>query len=290
MDKSLSKFFLILGFSSNESPSREDLKKRWKDLCRKHHPDVGGKEEEFLKITHAYDMITDPSYRDRHFTEEMRRSQHNAAGDLNIRIQVPVSFEDAFFGKEMVVSFNRIEMDNEFKPIPKTELDVVAVPFTVPPGSVSGFSTIVPGMGHKVNDVYGDLHVLVMPLKHAKFTPSGQDILSTEKVPLDILLKGGKVEVLTMWGMKTLRVPPATAPGTRLLIREAGVMRVGNHVAVMEAIYPSRDDLKKETWGFDINWEEVEKEDEEEKSLRDAAKRFSSKVIAYTVKGFTVEG
>lgn len=276
MDKSLTKFFLILGFSSDESPSREDLKKRWKDLCRKHHPDVGGKEEDFLKITHAYDMITDPSYRDKCFTEEIRRSQHNAAGDLNIRIQVPITFEDAFFGKDMVVSFNRLEMDPMLKPIIKEEMDVVAVPLSVPPGSVTGFNTIVSGMGHKVSDVYGDLHVAVMVLKHATFTPAGQDIISTERVPLDILLKGGKVEVQTMWGMKTLRIPPATAPGSRLPIRGAGVMRVGNHIAVIDVAFPSREDLKKDKWdGFKIDWDVVEKEDEEERSIREAASKFS---------------
>lgn len=284
MDKSLTRFFLILGFSSGENPSREDLKKRWKDLCRKHHPDVGGKEEDFLKVTHAYDMITNPSYRDKHFTEEMRRSQHNAAGDLNIRIQVPVSFEDAFFGKDMVVSFNRLEMDSMFKPIVKESLDVVAVPLPVPPGSVTGFNTIISGMGHRVNDVYGDLHVQVMVLKHATFTPMGQDIMSTEDVPLDVLLKGGKIEVLTMWGMKTLRIPPATKPGTKLVIREAGVMRVGKHIAVIEAIYPSRDDLKKETWGgFTIDWDEVEKEDAEERSIRDSVNKFSSGTVTWRV-------
>lgn len=282
MDKSLTKFLIILGFSDGDSPSRDELKKRWKDLCRKHHPDVGGKEEDFLKVTHAYDMITDPSYRDKHFTEEMRRSQHNAAGDLNVRIQVPISFEDSFFGKDFVVSFNRIEMDPTFKPIVKNELDVVAVPLSIPPGSMTGFSTILSGFGHRVNDVFGDLHVHVMVMKHPTFTAEGHNISSLEKVPLDILLKGGKIEVLTMYGMKTLRVPPATKPGTKLTIRGCGVMRVGSHIAQVDAIYPSRDDLKKENWGFKIDWEEVEKEDEEEKLIREATKKFTSGTITFS--------
>lgn len=44
--------------------SQEEMKKSYKKLCIQHHPDKGGNEEEFKKISEAYNILKDPEKRD----------------------------------------------------------------------------------------------------------------------------------------------------------------------------------------------------------------------------------
>jgi len=43
--------------------SQDELKKSYKKLCIQHHPDKGGDENEFKKITEAYNILKDPEKR-----------------------------------------------------------------------------------------------------------------------------------------------------------------------------------------------------------------------------------
>ena len=48
----------LLG-SDNED-SQYTLRRRWRDLAKLHHPDRGGDPAMFLKITEAYQLLSDP--------------------------------------------------------------------------------------------------------------------------------------------------------------------------------------------------------------------------------------
>lgn len=54
--------YQILGVSRNCSP--EELKKSYKKLCIQHHPDKGGDEEVFKKISEAYNILKDAEKRE----------------------------------------------------------------------------------------------------------------------------------------------------------------------------------------------------------------------------------
>jgi len=45
----------------NENASQEEIKKSYRKLAMKHHPDKGGNETTFKKINEAYDNLTNPS-------------------------------------------------------------------------------------------------------------------------------------------------------------------------------------------------------------------------------------
>ncbi len=249
-----------LGLDPSKRYSPEEIKKAWRKKAAENHPDRGGDQDEFLKVTHAYKMLTDPTYR---HSEERRVNPHQP--DLTIRMQIPVTFEEAFFGRPVNICFNRIELDDKGTPVHKKEQELIAVDFELPQGCLDGHEIIKKGMGLKRGTMQGDLVIRVVPTRHPRFQHNGPDIITQEKVPLDIILKGGDIEVQTMYGLKTLKVPPGTQPGSRLAIKKCGVSGYGDHIVIVDPVFPQKDDLKKEAWkGLDINWEGTpESEDEE---------------------------
>mgnify|MGYP000164755386 CR=1 FL=1 len=58
-------FYETLGV--NETATQEEIKKSYRKLAVEHHPDKGGDENKFKKISEAYDTIGD----------ENKRSQYN---------------------------------------------------------------------------------------------------------------------------------------------------------------------------------------------------------------------
>lgn len=243
-----------LGLDPEKKYTADQIKKAWRKLAAKHHPDKGGDPKEFMRIMHSYKMLTDPSYRHKTVKEA-----HPDRADLDVRMQVPVTFEEAFFGRDMSVSYNRIELDSNNQPIIKEHQEVIFVQFTLPPGSLDGHDVCLTGKGLKQGDRIGSLYLKVIPLRHNKFSHRGSEIVSKEQVPLKLMLKGGNLEVQTMRGLRTIKIPPATPPGAQIKIPGCGVFKASNHYVELHPIYPSEQDLKQKDWeGLDIKWDQKE--------------------------------
>ncbi len=54
-------YYDILGVK--KSASADEIKKAFRKLARKHHPDAGGSEEKFKEINEAYEVLSDPEKR-----------------------------------------------------------------------------------------------------------------------------------------------------------------------------------------------------------------------------------
>jgi DnaJ-class molecular chaperone len=71
-----------------------------------------------------------------------------------------------------------------------------------------------------------------------------------------------------MYGIKPLMVRPGTKPGSQLTIRNAGVMKAGDHIVEVSAIFPTETDLRGGPWkGLDINWDDPDEEDDGDAEL-----------------------
>jgi len=57
-------YYSILGL--NKSASQDDIKKAYRKLAAKHHPDRGGNEEEFKRVQEAYEILSNPEQRQLH--------------------------------------------------------------------------------------------------------------------------------------------------------------------------------------------------------------------------------
>ena len=57
-------YYGVLGV--DEKATQEDIKKAYRNLAKENHPDKGGDEEKFKKITEAYDTIGDVNKRNQY--------------------------------------------------------------------------------------------------------------------------------------------------------------------------------------------------------------------------------
>jgi DnaJ-class molecular chaperone len=245
-------FYRILGIGPGAS--QDDIKKAWIKLCQEVHPDKGGTAEAFIKVTHAYKMLTDPSYQFKE-TKKVR--------DLTFNIRFVVSFEEAFFGTHSSINYNRMEVSSSGEDVKTDKLESVAYVFKVPAGTKAGTTLEFLGGGMKCGSNIGNAVVTLLVQNHPKFRMAGMNVESVEKVPLHTLLKGGHITAETMWGQRKVWISPGTWPGKKVMIPNCGVGQGYNHILSIDILYPDNASLKTDTKWQDlkINWQDVEDEE-----------------------------
>jgi molecular chaperone DnaJ len=103
----------------------------------------------------------------------------------------------------------------------------------IPAGVDSGSKVRVPGKGHedRLGGPAGDLYILIDVIPHARFKREGSNILLKVPITVPEATLGGKVEVPTLFGPTTIRIPPGTRSGQRFRIKEKGAPVPGRRAA-----------------------------------------------------------
>lgn len=242
----LEECFRVLGLDPNNRYTAEQLKKAYREQAMRYHPDKNPDDpfatSNFQKIKEAYEIITNPSF---------RFKKHYKSTELNIIINFSATFDDGFFGKKYDFNFNTtIDFKNY-----RGDLNIDPFSFSLPQGSAGLFEKVYPDKGFRKNDNMGDLLVRVNISNHPQFIIQGKNVISEVPVPLSILLKGGFVDVATMYGIKQIKVSPGTNPESTLKIPNCGVGGKNYHIAKIRLKFPSKEELKNPEWNsFGINW------------------------------------
>jgi DnaJ-class molecular chaperone len=246
-----------LGFAPGDNPTPEEIKKKWKERCRECHPDLGGDVEKFRQVTHAYKMLTDEEYK--------FKNQDKPRSNFDLTIQFSLPFKSAFFGDTFLFNYAVVEFDENLKAVPREGLQVIeAIEIVIPKGTMEPTPIIRAGKGFKRGDMRGATTFIPVMEKHPKFAVErsrlmygkGYHVVSNEEVPLVKMIKGSKIEVATMLGKRTVKIPPGSLPGSRVHIPGLGCGG-GDHVVVLCPVFPDKDSLKGEDWkGVKIDWEE----------------------------------
>ena len=278
MSKSL---YETLGVS--ESASADEIKKAYRKLARKYHPDINKDEsavEKFKEINAAYEVLSD--------TE--KKQQYDQFGDQMFGGQ---NFHDFARGQGQGVDLDEILRQmfgsgagagggfggagGGFGGFGGPDLDMqarIVVPFMVsitggkhnvtangqsfdikiPAGIKSGETMRVRGKGKQYQGQAGDLLIKVDVSASDEYDRKGDNLYKTFDVPLKEALFGGKIAINTPEKEVSLKVPTNTKNGQKFRLKGKGVAdrktaMKGDLYLVANVVLPDVDtldeDLKK---------------------------------------------
>lgn len=227
-------YYSILGVGRNATP--EEIKKAYRKLAMLHHPDRGGDQEQFKRVTEAYDTLSNSdkraaydnptpqfSFNSQHFNGQQNPFEHmfgqgfaqrQTPRNRDITLQANIDLVDVLTGKSLIIQYQLSTGRTE------------TVTVDVPAGAKHGDTVRYQGLGDDGHPRYprGDLHVRIKVDK-TKGWERDQDNLITKKVinVFDFLL-GGVILVETLDNKSLeLTLTQGTKPGTVFNIAGYGV-------------------------------------------------------------------
>jgi DnaJ-class molecular chaperone len=99
----------------------------------------------------------------------------------------------------------------------------------IPAGVDNGSKVRVPGRGNagRAGGPPGDLYIVIEVTPHAFFRREGANIAIKVPITVPEATLGAKIEVPTLWGKTTIRIPPGTKSGQKFRIKEQGAPVTG---------------------------------------------------------------
>ena len=222
----------VLGVNPGATP--EDLKKAYRTLAKKYHPDKeGGNEAKFKEISEAYETLTNPPTHtnagytghdtafDDLFTSGAFRDmfnqrygwQNNGKGS-NINMNLMITMEEAYRGTERQV-----------------QVATKVIKVTIHPGAYSGQKLKVKGYGQRgmTEEQNGDLIIIVHILPHDIYIKDDLGLHLVKEIDLYAAILGGD-EIIDIFGDKIkFTIPAGTQNTSSLRIRGKGFPLYGNN-------------------------------------------------------------
>jgi curved DNA-binding protein len=249
-------YYQILGVERTASP--DDIKRAYRRLAAKHHPDRGGDTAEFQRIEEAYRNLSDPQLRGLHDNPNPFPGQQG--GGFN---GFPGGFSFSFGGnpfEDIFQQFNRQQRQQRVYTVSLwVTLEQVAkgseetVQFsTATAGMATGIKTFKIQIPQGVEDggqvrypnlmPDGDLQIEFRVHRHAVFQRQGLDLHMTSEISIWDSILGTTLRVPTIDG-DTIEVtlPPRTKPGTTLRATNRGLQvngRRGHQMILTTATIP----------------------------------------------------
>lgn len=254
--------YQTLGVAKTATP--DEIKKAYRKLASKHHPDKGGDTATFQKIQVAYDTLSDPQKRQAydnpqpqfqqgqdgfpgfsfHFGQgapfqdifEMFRQQHGQQAQQRrpqvFRTSVVVSLEQVYNGDEHIIQL-------------QTPKQTHTVRINIPKGVHDGGQV-------RLDNVVDDASLLVefRIHNHLKYDRHGNDLVCNHPISVLDLIVGTSFEFTTISG-KTLEVTvkPKTQPHMQLKIAGHGMpingtSAYGDQIILLKPFIPDTIDAR----------------------------------------------
>jgi len=241
--------------------SADDIRKAYRKLARKHHPDVnpGDKtaEEKFKKVSSAYDVLSDDKKRkaydefgdaslqggfDPDKAREYARWQNTRQQQREAQYdEGPADFDFAeMFGRARGGPQRGRDLQASMEMDLRQAIDGAEISFDlptgtqrvrIPPGADDGSTIRIPGKGSPGarGGPPGDLLIEITVAPHPRVRRDGLDLAIDLPVTLDEAFNGASVEVPTFAGPVVLKIPPRSQNGAKLRLRGKGVTRKDTH-------------------------------------------------------------
>ena len=269
-------YYEVLGIQKGASD--DEIKKAFRKLAIKYHPDKnpGDKEaeEKFKEVNEAYSVLSDKTKRQRYdqfghagvggagaggagnpfegfnFNGQSFNFDFGGGGldDIlgamfgfggggfrgarrgrDLRTSVTIDFKEAIFGTTKNVSANG-----------------ESIKLKIPAGIYDGQQIRLNGKGGDApqqGGQRGDLYVEIRVRAHKTLTREGDLILSEVTIPMVDAVLGTEVDVETVDGVVTMKVPAGTQPGTNFKLSGHGAPRLGGqergpHIVTIQVEIP----------------------------------------------------
>ena len=283
-------YYKILGVE--RTANEEQIKKAYRKLARKYHPDVSKEkdaEEKFKEVAEAYEVLKDAEKRKAYDTmgsyqpgqdfrpppdwaQQFHSGGFQDAEDIDLfdllsglgrggfrqggagrgggtfrmrgqdyEVTAHLGVEDAARGTELEIPRPITEMseDGQLRRTSKT------VKVRIPKGATDGHRLRVPGKGGPGHGggPDGDLYVNIQLRPHDLFRVTGHDLyLEVPVAPWEAAL-GAEVQIPTLDGRVSVKIPPGSRAGQKLRVRGKGLPRPGGGegdlYAVLQVVTPS---------------------------------------------------
>lgn len=166
----------------------------------------------------AYDLFND-LFGDIMGQQKSRRGPSKSRGS-DLRYNLSVTYEEAARGCEKQIRFVRSKNGKE---------DSANLLVTVPAGVNSGQRLKLSGEGDSgaYGGQAGDLYVIVNLMEHTLFKRQGLDVLMDLPISFVDAIAGTELDVPTLTGRASVRVPPNTHPGQVFRLRGKGFPDLG---------------------------------------------------------------
>lgn len=225
-------YYSTLGI--NRGSSAEEIKKAYKRMAMKHHPDRGGDEKKFKEVEEAYRILSDPQKkqmfdmgvdpnRGQSFRQGSPFEFHFGTGNMDdlfanfgfgmrpgrgnktLSINVDITLEDVLHGKTINAEIGVRNGKSKY------------INIEIPPGIEHGQQIKYDGMGDDSIPSFrpGDLLVNIRVLNHKSFRREGSNISIEKNISVWDAILGCEIECETL-DQKHLKiiVPPGTQPDT----------------------------------------------------------------------------
>jgi DnaJ-class molecular chaperone len=224
-----------------------EIKKAYRSMAMKHHPDRGGDEKRFKEVEEAYRTLSDPQKKQIYdmggdpsgqhpggFHNRGPFEFHFGSGDMNdifgnfgfgfgrqplrrnrsINVVVDITLEDVLLGKDLTAEVA----------IPGGNKKMINL--SIPPGIENGQQIRYQGMGdHTFKDTPpGDLIVNIQVREHHKFRREGDSLIYDHLISVWDAMLGTTLSINTLDGRTlNITVPSGTQPESILSCKEEGI-------------------------------------------------------------------
>lgn len=256
-------YYGILGVKKDAAD--KDIKQAYRKLARKYHPDVnpGSKESEdkFKEVSEAYEVLSDKGKRAKYdsFGQQWQQFERGGGGfgapegfryenfdeygsgpgygdffemlfgprggeragrsarGHDIEAQIDVTLEEAYDGTTKAFTIG-------LSPRGQSKRLEVKIPAGVREGSrirLAGEG------GSGPTGAKGDLYLIVRMAPNSRFERKGDDLYTEAAAPFTTAILGGEIQVNTVKGRVTMKIPAGTQSGQTFRLGGKGMPRLG---------------------------------------------------------------
>jgi DnaJ-class molecular chaperone len=258
--------YSTLGVSETATP--DEIKKAYRSLASKHHPDKGGDTQKFQEIQAAYAVLEDANKRAQYDAERAGQGSNQFGWHTHSDVDINNLFRHFNFGGDPFAQFRQQQQPRRNRdlridisiPLVQTLQDNVktisvqttnghreTVEVRIPRGITHGTVIKYHGLGDNLFNTIerGDLHVHVNVHNAENFVANGIDLYTKISVNCLLATTGGETLLTTLdQKILSLNIPAGTQPGVKFRIPNQGLYQMntdtrGNLYAELTVFVPT---------------------------------------------------